>query len=69
MTDDQIIGLANILHGKVKKEDTAKFIQFAKGVVQFEREECARVADLVAKEIDDTNGTATYIAAAIRSKT
>ena len=33
-----------------------------------EREACARVADLVAREIDDTNGTATYIATAIRSQ-
>ena len=33
-----------------------------------EREACARVADKVASEIDDTNGTATYIATAIRSQ-
>ena len=33
-----------------------------------EREACAKVADLVAREIDDTNGTSTYIAAAIRSR-
>jgi hypothetical protein len=33
-----------------------------------EQEACAKVADLVAKEIDDTNGTATYIAAAIRAR-
>ena len=31
-------------------------------------EACAQVADLVAREIDDTNGTATYIAAAIRER-
>jgi uncharacterized membrane protein len=36
--------------------------------VSAEREECAKVADLVAREIDDTNGTATYIAAAIRAR-
>jgi hypothetical protein len=34
-----------------------------------EREACAKVADLVAREIDDTNGIATYIAAAIRART
>jgi high-affinity K+ transport system ATPase subunit B len=34
--------------------------------VKREREACAKVADLVAREVDDTNGTATYIAAAIR---
>jgi len=33
-----------------------------------EREACAKVADLVAREIDDTNGTSTYIAAAIRAR-
>jgi hypothetical protein len=36
--------------------------------VQAEREACAKVADLVAREIDDTNGTATYIAVAIRAR-
>lgn len=43
--------------------------RFAVLVAAHEREECAKVADLVAKEIDDTNGTATYIATAIRSRT
>ncbi len=33
-----------------------------------ERSACAKVADLVAREIDDTNGTATYIATAIRAR-
>ena len=37
-------------------------------VAAAEREACAKVADLVAREIDDTNGTATYIAAAIRAR-
>jgi hypothetical protein len=36
--------------------------------VAHEREACAKVADLVAREIDDTNGTATYIAKAIRAR-
>jgi hypothetical protein len=36
--------------------------------VQAEREACAKVADLVAREIDDSNGIATYIAAAIRAR-
>ena len=36
--------------------------------VEAEREACAKMADLVAREIDDTNGTATYIAAAIRAR-
>jgi hypothetical protein len=33
-----------------------------------EREACAKVADFVAREMDDTNGTATYIAALIRAR-
>lgn len=37
-------------------------------VEEREREACAKVADLVAREIDDTNGTSTYIAAAIRAR-
>ena len=36
--------------------------------VTAEREACAKVAELVAREIDDTNGTATYIAKAIRAR-
>ena len=36
--------------------------------VSAEREACAKVCDLVAKEIDDTNGIATYCAAAIRAR-
>jgi hypothetical protein len=43
--------------------------------VLMEREACAKAADLVAREMDDTNGcpcprcrTATYVAAAIRAR-
>ena len=36
--------------------------------IQAEREACAKVCDFVAKEIDDTNGTATYIGKAIRAR-
>ena len=42
--------------------------RFAILVAAAEREACARVCDLVAREIDDTNGTATYCAAAIRAR-
>lgn len=42
--------------------------RFAALVAASEREACARVCDLVAREIDDTNGTATYCAAAIRAR-
>jgi hypothetical protein len=33
-----------------------------------EREACAKVCDLVARKIDDTNGIATYAAKAIRKR-
>lgn len=42
--------------------------RFAELVRADEREACAKVANLVAREIDDTNGTATYIAAALRAR-
>lgn len=41
---------------------------FANLVAAAEREECALVANIVAREIDDTNGTATYIANVIRAR-
>jgi len=42
--------------------------RFAELVRADEREACAKVCELVAREIDDTNGTASYIAAAIRAR-
>ena len=39
-----------------------------KKLVADEREACAKVCNLIAKEIDDTNGTATYCAKAIRAR-
>ena len=45
--------------------DVAKFAELVR---QDEREACAKVAELVAREIDDTNGTATFIANAIRAR-
>ena len=45
-----------------------KLERFAALVAAHEREACAKVAELVAREIDDTNGTATYIAKAIRAR-
>jgi hypothetical protein len=39
-----------------------KLIKFANLAAAHEREECAKWADLVAREIDNTNNTATYIA-------
>jgi hypothetical protein len=37
-------------------------------LVEDEREECAKWADLVAREIDNTNNTASYIASGIRER-
>ena len=42
--------------------------RFANLVAAHEREECAKWADLVAREIDNTNNTATYIASGIRAR-
>jgi hypothetical protein len=42
--------------------------RFAKLVTEYEREECAKWADLVAREIDNTNNTASYIASGIRER-
>ena len=36
--------------------------------VEEERESCAKWADLVAREIDNTNNTASYIASGIRAR-
>ena len=44
------------------------FEKFANLVAAHEREERAKIADLVAREIDNTNNTATYIASGIRAR-
>jgi len=44
------------------------FEKFANLVAAHEREKCAKWADLVAREIDNTNNTATYIASGIRAR-
>jgi len=77
MTHDEIIEMARQALKQEPREDwnsTAWVFAdetleaFAKLVAEKEREACAKVADLVAREIDDTNGTSTYIAAAIRAR-
>jgi hypothetical protein len=45
-----------------------EMVRFAARVAAHEREACAKVCELVAREIDDTNGTATYCANAIRAR-
>jgi hypothetical protein len=47
---------------------TENMMRFGLLVVAAEREACVKVVELVAREIDDTNGTATYIAKAIRAR-
>jgi hypothetical protein len=39
-----------------------------KQLILAEKEACAKVADLVAREMDDTNGIATYIGKLIRNR-
>jgi hypothetical protein len=52
----------------VRKADALVAMRVIEIWIAAEREACAKVADLVAREVDDTNGTATYIAAAIRAR-
>jgi len=52
----------------IRKEEALVARRVIEGWIAAEQEACAKVADLVAREIDDTNGTATYIAAAIRAR-
>jgi hypothetical protein len=74
MTKDDILEMAREtgmeLYGHGRDQTNFVFIlcRFAKAVAAAEREACAKVADIVAREVDDTNGTATYIAAAIRAR-
>lgn len=42
--------------------------EFARITAQIEREECAKLCDRVAQDIEDVNGTASYCAAAIRAR-
>ena len=58
--DDMAKMWSEAVHAEYKAQIEAAVLE--------EREACAKVADLVAREIDDTNGTSTYIAAAIRAR-
>ena len=74
MTKDNIIKMARETgmelygHGRDRTNFVFILCRFANAIAAAEREACAKVADLVAREIDDTNGTATHIAAAIRAR-
>ena len=65
---DTIEGLLEELEREVGFKRAELWIKRINEAVLAEREACAKLADLVAREIDDTNGTATYIAAAIRAR-
>ena len=42
--------------------------ELRKMAIAEEREACAKIADLVAREMDNTNNTASYIASGIRAR-
>jgi hypothetical protein len=68
MTQDEIINAWNKQADYMNKWNYLGEDEKLEWAIKLEREACAKVADLVAREIDDTNGTSTYIAAAIRAR-
>ena len=70
MTRDDIIRMAREAgYGDAMSDLHASALErFASLVAAHEREECAKWADLVAREIDNTNNTASYIASGIRAR-
>jgi len=71
MTREDIIRMARqagFADGVVDIVGFEGFANFANLVAAHEREECANWADLVAREIDNTNNTASYIASGIRAR-
>jgi len=61
-------GISSHDFGLASEEEWKQVERFVALVISVEREACAKCAELVAKEIDDTNGTATYIAKGIRAR-
>jgi hypothetical protein len=73
MTNEEIFELAETYgdwddFGRWTFRDDDQLLAFVDAVQKAEREVCAKVCDLVAREIDDTNGIATYAAKAIRAR-
>ena len=69
MTREDIIRMAREAEfGDFVNMVTNPLIRFAALVAAHEREACAKWADLVAREIDNTNNTASYIASGIRAR-
>ena len=69
MTREEIIRMAREAGFSVTWPETVpNFERFAALIAAAEREACAVWAELVAREMDDTNGTSTYIAKGIRAR-
>ena len=69
MTQDDIFRIAREANLWITSDERCEaVVRFATLVAAAEREACAKVAELVAREIDDTNGTARYIVAAIQAR-
>ena len=51
-----------------RKEAAEHYLKIMRDAVKIEREACAKLCDLVAREADDTDGLATYIGKAIRAR-
>jgi len=62
------VNFANLVAAHEEKECVEMCAVLRKMAIEKEREECAKWADLVAREIDNTNNTATYIASGIRAR-
>jgi len=74
MTKDDILRMAREAGAERNPDfddwslDDGTLERFAALISAHEREECAKWADLVAREIDNTNNTASYIASGIRAR-
>jgi len=74
MTRDEILEIAREcgMWGQIEHHSSyvlfSELLQFTRRVQEWEREECAKVCELIATEIDDTNGLATYCFNAIRER-
>ena len=58
----------HLIHAGMTGAGIELLIQIVQVAAKAEREACAKVCELIAREIDDTNGLATYCAAAIRAR-
>jgi hypothetical protein len=60
--------VAEEVRGRTIESEKSGWLYAIDKAVEAEREECAKWADLVAREIDNTNNTASYIASGIRAR-